>query len=171
MEQINLTELLDKSRLDDESKESWLKWALIHLISQDGAGSSDRFFPERNPDKKTPAICHVELKINGIEVSFSKLYERLVESFNKNVDDTARNFVKKKVTDMIDGLASSVSEFQGRIEQMGEEFESHVIREGVRLDASQEDADYAIWAALLSMTQDVHSAQDTMTENRKRNEG
>jgi hypothetical protein len=157
MESINLSRLIRTSRLDDESREGWLRWALIALISQDGAESSSRFFDSaKEGEEKPDAICNIELKINGIDVGFEPLIHRLVESFNRNVDSTARLFVKDGIKKIIDRLQDKVIDFEEHLNKITQDFENHLVSEGVSLGSvAEKHKDQIIFAALLNAVHGV----------------
>lgn len=80
--------------------DQFVSWALINLISQ----KTSEFFPEqviRVNDKKELVV---ELKINGIEVSFKDMCERLAEARETDIKRSAMALIRDKVGNTMDVL-------------------------------------------------------------------
>ena len=143
MEQINLSNLIRTTRLDGETPQDWLRWALIKSVTQAGRDNARDGMEALNiPARKEgdpDTVIDVEFKINGVELKFSEILTAIVNSFNADVEQTARKFVKDEVRKATDKLWDVTSEFEQRLAQVGDDFAKEIIRCGVSLPSQRDN--------------------------------
>jgi hypothetical protein len=91
METFSLKELTSE-------RDSWLFFAIIAMINDHG----DELFKKNDSDK-----LNVEIKFNGVEVSFQSLIDRMIDSYNTSVNNTAFQLLKEKLGNIVN-LASQI---------------------------------------------------------------
>ena len=135
MEKINISKLVRENRLDADTPDAWVKWALIHGVSEAGGWDKVGVDVTTKPtdEPKPDTVLDVEFKINGVEVKFSEILVNLIKSFNNDVERTARNFVRDEVTKATSRLNEIVEEFEQRLAKVGDEFEDEMVKRGVKI--------------------------------------
>ncbi len=120
MEKINISELLKHGRLNDDTRDSWVRWGLIHAIAEKSneTGKTASDFPGITPRKTgdPDIIVEVDFKINGVECNFSDLMARLISNFDSSVKKSANNYVDNGVREAVRKLSNSADEFVNRLE-------------------------------------------------------
>jgi hypothetical protein len=79
--------------VEDDRKLGWLSAAILNMISDK--------FAEIIPEGAEKQI-EIEIKFNGVEVSFTDFIDRLAKSYDESVKRAALNLLKEKLGDLTD---------------------------------------------------------------------
>lgn len=103
MEKINLSELAD---LRDNNV---IHWALCELMGQ--VLQSNLPFPFKGVENSN--VFEVETKIDGVEVKFSHILKQLIEQYDKQVENKAKEMLREKFV-MINSRLNEMEESLNR---------------------------------------------------------
>jgi len=106
METINIGKILKDKYTSDRDK--WLEWSLIQLVSQRGA-EIDLGNLEQNEDG---ALLHVEVKIEGREVNFTSLIERLRNNYKQAVTSEAKELFNAHFNEVLMTVGDAGEDFR-----------------------------------------------------------
>ena len=115
MEKIDLKELTRK-RFDKCTRlESYLSIALCMLINDDDTGKA-----------KEGKELELEVKINGREVKFGKFIKYLFESYERAVDEEAKNLAGKVLINIDNKVENMIEQFRIDLKLLKEEIFSEI---------------------------------------------
>lgn len=131
-EQFNLTDLIHRSRMDEDTKEGWLRWALLAFVTQveknSKAKAKDIVFPDRKEGE--PLIANVTMIFNGHPVKFSELLIRMRDAFDREVERTARNLIPESIRKATESLTEVCEKFEQEITSAANKFAEHLAKQG-----------------------------------------
>jgi len=116
MEQINITKLLTKQEPD--SFDTWLEVSLLNLMSSI-IMNNDQKGLVKNEDGDN--IAKIELKINGVDVSFKGLLRRWHNAFDDQVRRKVKKIIPNTVSDAVTSIEDKTNDF---LKMMGEKMQS-----------------------------------------------
>lgn len=98
----------EKVKLTSDVIESNLGWAILALVSESKTDKMAEVFPElKNPNRADePLEAEIELKINGVTLSFSKLLDRMLENHEWETKCAARELINRRVAGLEAEFAS-----------------------------------------------------------------
>lgn len=117
MEKINVTELF-RHRTDTNCFESWLDRCLLHLLTQK---SFKDFGITPRTTYSPPLLINVELKIEGVEVSFESLIKELYTRFEHAVKERVEEYIPDKADECLVNFEDAVRDMQDQLEKMVQE--------------------------------------------------
>jgi hypothetical protein len=111
-------------KIDFDESEAFLRWAICELI-----GTNINIVHNTDED------LMVEMRINGVELSFKGLIDRLEENFDVLVERTAKRL-------LVDTVQESVDKMMESVEYFGEEIRS----KAKKLHSENNDGEIPWWA-------------------------